>query len=235
MIHSDKRERALHFIQEHLTEGEQAYIVCPLVEDSDSELLAATQYQERLARQLPGCTVGLLHGRMKPAEKDAVMTDFKANRIQLLVSTTVVEVGVDVPNATIMMVENAERFSLAQLHQLRGRVGRGKRRSYCILVSDNESEENRRRLSVMKNTSDGFVIAREDLKLRGSGDFFGNRQHGMPALAIADLLEDKDLFTEAQTAARTLLRTDPELKAPGHEAIGAVLTALFDQNKDGWN
>ena len=235
VIHSDKRERALHFIQEHLTEGEQAYIVCPLVEDSDSELLAATQYQERLARQLPGCTVGLLHGRMKPAEKDAVMTDFKANRIQLLVSTTVVEVGVDVPNATIMMVENAERFGLAQLHQLRGRVGRGTRRSYCILVSDNESEENRRRLSVMKNTSDGFVIAREDLKLRGSGDFFGNRQHGMPALAIADLLEDKDLFTEAQTTARTLLRTDPELKAPGHEAIGAVLTALFDQNKDGWN
>lgn len=235
VVHSDKRARALHFIQEHLAQGQQAYIVCPLVEDSDSELLAAVQYRDRLEKQLPGCRVGLLHGRMKPAEKDAVMADFQSNRIQLLVSTTVVEVGVDVPNATIMMVENAERFGLAQLHQLRGRVGRGSARSYCILVSDNESEENRRRLSVMKSTSDGFVIAREDLKLRGSGDFFGSRQHGMPALAIANLIEDRDLFQEAQDAARTLLQADPDLTAPDHQAMGAIINEIFDQNKDGWN
>ena len=205
------------------------------MEDSDSELLAAVQYRDRLEKQLPGCRVGLLHGRMKSAEKDAVMADFQSNRIQLLVSTTVVEVGVDVPNATIMMVENAERFGLAQLHQLRGRVGRGSARSYCILVSDNESEENRRRLSVMKSTSDGFVIAREDLKLRGSGDFFGSRQHGMPALAIANLIEDRDLFQEAQDAARTLLQADPDLTAPDHQAMGAIINEIFDQNKDGWN
>ncbi len=235
VVHSDKRSRALGFIRQHLDAGEQAYIVCPLVEDSDSELLAATQYAQRLERQLPGCRIGLLHGRMKSAEKDAVMVDFKENRIQLLVSTTVVEVGVDVPNATIMMVENAERFGLAQLHQLRGRVGRGSAHSYCILVSDNENEENRRRLAVMKSTSDGFVIAQEDLKLRGSGDFFGSRQHGMPALAIADLMEDRDLFQEAQDTARELLRRDPELTQPGHEAMGVIIAGLFDQNKDGWN
>ena len=235
VVHSDKRERALGFIRQHLEAGEQAYIVCPLVEDTDSELLAATQYAARLEKALPGCRIGLLHGRMKAADKDAVMEDFKENRIQLLVSTTVVEVGVDVPNATIMMVENAERFGLAQLHQLRGRVGRGHAKSYCILVSDNDSEESRKRLNVMKASSDGFVIAQEDLKQRGSGDFFGSRQHGMPALAIANLFEDTQLLQAAQQAARALLAEDPELAMPGHEAMGMIITQLFDQNKYGWN
>ena len=163
------------------------------------------------------------------------MAAFQRNEIQLLVSTTVVEVGVDVPNATVMMVENAERFGLAQLHQLRGRVGRGDKKSYCILVSDNDGEENRRRLKVIKSTSDGFVIAREDLKLRGSGDFFGSRQHGMPALAIADLFEDAGMFAEAQEAARALLRDDPELEKLENHPLQVIIRRLFDQNKDGWN
>ncbi len=235
VVHSDKRQRALNFIRQHLDAGEQAYIVCPLIEDTDSELRAAAQYAASLEAMFPDCRIGLLHGRMKAAEKEAVMENFKQNEIQLLVSTTVVEVGVDVPNATIMMVENAERFGLAQLHQLRGRVGRGSKKSYCILVSDNDNEETRRRLGVMKSTSDGFVIAQEDLKLRGSGDFFGSRQHGMPALAIASLTEDTQLLQEAQQAARELLAEDPELTKPGHEAMGVIITKLFDQNKDGWN
>ena len=179
--------------------------------------------------------VGLLHGRMKSSEKEEVMTAFQQNRIQLLVSTTVVEVGVDVPNATVMMIENAERFGLAQLHQLRGRVGRGTRKSYCILVSDHEGEENRRRLKVMKSTTDGFVIAKEDLKQRGAGDFFGSRQHGMPALAIADLFEDTTLFQSAQNAARSLLADDPELKKPENLSMRLIIDRIFDQNKGGWN
>ena len=205
------------------------------MEESESDLLAAAQYRDEAAKLLPGAEVGLLHGRMKPAEKEAVMAAFQRNEIQLLVSTTVVEVGVDVPNATVMMVENAERFGLAQLHQLRGRVGRGDKKSYCILVSDNDGEENRRRLKVMKSTSDGFVIAREDLKLRGSGDFFGSRQHGMPALAIADLFEDAGMFAEAQEAARALLRDDPELEKLENHPLQVIIRRLFDQNKDGWN
>lgn len=235
VIHSDKRERALHFIREHIEAGEQAYIVCPLVEESESDLLAASQYRDRVAKDFPGIQVGLLHGRMKPADKESVMEAFQQNRIQLLVSTTVVEVGVDVPNATVMMIENAERFGLAQLHQLRGRVGRGDKKSYCILVSDHDGEENRRRLKVMKSTTDGFVIAREDLKLRGSGDFFGSRQHGMPALAIADLFEDADLFKSAQETARAVLREDPELQKPENAVIGVIIDRIFAQNKDGWN
>ena len=235
VIHSNKRERALGFIRDHIAAGEQAYIVCPLVEESESELLAAAQYRDRVAKAFPDIAVGLLHGRMKPAEKEAVMAAFQQGKVQLLVSTTVVEVGVDVPNATVMMVENAERFGLAQLHQLRGRVGRGSRKSYCILVSDNDGEENRKRLSVMKATNDGFVIAREDLKLRGSGDFFGSRQSGMPALAIADLFEDADLFKEAQEAARRLLAEDPGLERPENSAIRVIIDRLFDQNKDAMN
>ena len=235
VIHSNKRERALGFIRDHIAAGEQAYIVCPLVEESESELLAAAQYRDRVAKAFPDIAVGLLHGRMKPAEKEAVMAAFQQGKVQLLVSTTVVEVGVDVPNATVMMVENAERFGLAQLHQLRGRVGRGSKKSYCILVSDNDGEENRKRLSVMKATNDGFVIAREDLKLRGSGDFFGSRQSGMPALAIADLFEDADLFKEAQEAARRLLAEDPGLERPENSAIRVIIDRLFDQNKDAMN
>ena len=223
-IHSDKRERALSYIRDHLARGEQGYIVCPLIEEGEnsgtnsgmtSGMTAAVTY----ARQLQdgpfrGFSVGLLHGRMKPDEKDAVMADFASGKIQLLVATTVVEVVVDVPNATIIMIENAERFGLSQLHQLRGRVGRGSKKSTCILLSDNDGEENRKRLAIMKETCDGFKISKEDLKLRGAGDFFGYRQHGAPSLGINDVLEDTALFAEAQAAAYALLDKDPELSFP---------------------
>ena len=226
-VHSDKRERALTYIRAHLDRGEQGYIVCPLIDKSDAvSAAAATAYRDELAEGIfKGYTVGLLHGRMKPDEKEAVMADFAAGKVQLLVATTVVEVGVDVPNATIILIENAERFGLSQLHQLRGRVGRGDKKSTCILLSDNDGEDNKRRLKVMKETCDGFVIAKEDLKLRGAGDFFGYRQHGMPSLGLADLLEDTALFAKAQAAAAEILQADPELQKPEH----AVLKRQIDE------
>ena len=226
-VHSDKRERALTYIRAHLDRGEQGYIVCPLIDKSDAvSAAAATAYRDELAEGIfKGYTVGLLHGRMKPDEKEAVMADFAAGKVQLLVATTVVEVGVDVPNATIILIENAERFGLSQLHQLRGRVGRGDKKSTCILLSDNDGEDNRRRLKVMKETCDGFVIAKEDLKLRGAGDFFGYRQHGMPSLGLADLLEDTALFAKAQAAAAEILQDDPDLQKPEH----AVLKRQIDE------
>ena len=226
-VHSDKRERALTYIRAHLDRGEQGYIVCPLIDKSDAvSAAAATAYRDELAEGIfKGYTVGLLHGRMKPDEKEAVMADFAAGKVQLLVATTVVEVGVDVPNATIILIENAERFGLSQLHQLRGRVGRGDKKSTCILLSDNDGEDNKRRLKVMKETCDGFVIAKEDLKLRGAGDFFGYRQHGMPSLGLADLLEDTALFAKAQAAAAEILQDDPDLQKPEH----AVLKRQIDE------
>ena len=226
-VHSDKRERALPDIRAHLDRGEQGYIVCPLIDKSDAvSAAAATAYRDELAEGIfKGYTVGLLHGRMKPDEKEAVMADFAAGKVQLLVATTVVEVGVDVPNATIILIENAERFGLSQLHQLRGRVGRGDKKSTCILLSDNDGEDNKRRLKVMKETCDGFVIAKEDLKLRGAGDFFGYRQHGMPSLGLADLLEDTALFAKAQAAAAEILQADPGLQKPEH----AVLKRQIDE------
>lgn len=154
-----------------------------------------------------------VHGKMKPKEKDAVMAAFAARETDILVSTTVIEVGVDVPNAAVMVVENAERFGLSQLHQLRGRVGRGEWQSYCVLVSDNQNEETRRRLRVMVKTADGFKIAEEDLRLRGPGDFFGQRQHGLPGLRVADIGCDAQLLREAQAAADALLERDPELES----------------------
>ena len=226
-VHSDKRERSLTYIRAHLDRGEQGYIVCPLIDKSDAvSAAAATAYRDELAEGIfKGYTVGLLHGRMKPDEKEAVMADFAAGKVQLLVATTVVEVGVDVPNATIILIENAERFGLSQLHQLRGRVGRGDKKSTCILLSDNDGEDNKRRLKVMKETCDGFVIAKEDLKLRGAGDFFGYRQHGMPSLGLADLLEDTALFAKAQAAAAEILQADPGLQKPEH----AVLKRQIDE------
>ena len=198
--------------------------------------MAAVRYERIIqSSYFPEYKVALLHGRLKSDEKDQIMNAFKGGEIQLLVSTTVVEVGVDVPNATIMMIENAERFGLSQLHQLRGRVGRGSAQSYCILVSDNEGEENRRRLQVMKETSDGFVIAKEDLKLRGAGDFFGDRQHGLPQLGIADLLEDSALFRTAQGEAKALLERDPNLQLPEHIRLRLHTDEIFGNNDSGLN
>lgn len=234
-VHSDKRKRALSYIREHLERGEQGYVVCPLIEENDSELAVAERYAAALQQLMSPFQVGLLHGRMKPAEKEEAMRAFAEGETRLLVATTVVEVGVDVPNATIMMIENAERFGLSQLHQLRGRVGRGSKKSTCILVSDNDGEDNRRRLQVMKETCDGFVIAKEDLKLRGAGDFFGRRQHGLPSLAMADLFEDTGLFNEAQGAARALLDSDPSLSNPENALLKTEIERMFSANESALN
>lgn len=231
------RARIYRFIQKHLDQGLQAYIVCPLVEEGDSGMAAAQEYAERLAaREFASYRVGLLHGRMKASEKEAVMRDFKDNRIQLLISTTVVEVGVDVPNAVVMVIENAERFGLSQLHQLRGRVGRGQQASTCILVSDAQNEEARRRLKVMCETTDGFRIADEDLKLRGPGDFFGARQHGLPELKIADMLTDTEALRQASAAARELIERDPRLESPEHCGLAGLVDTLFSSvGSEGFN
>lgn len=229
-VGSDKRERAYAYVRKHLDQGRQAYVVCPLVEDGETGLASASAYFEKLASgPLRSYTLGLLHGRMKATEKDTVMRDFAAGKIQVLISTTVIEVGVDVPNAVIMVVENAERFGLAQLHQLRGRVGRGRHASSCILISDAKNEEAVRRLRVMCQTNDGFRIADEDLKLRGPGDFFGSRQHGLPDLKIADLMGDMPLFQEAQEAAAQLVEKDPALELPENRALQAEVARLFQQ------
>lgn len=218
VIAPPKRRRAYGFIKKHLDAGRQGYIVCPLVEQGEIDLglESATEYAKRLTEQdFSGYRVGVLHGKMKPAEKDKVMRAFARGDLQLLVATTVIEVGVDVPNATVMLIENAERFGLSQLHQLRGRIGRGAQESACILVSESDAE----RLAVIKSTADGFKISEEDLKLRGPGDFFGRRQHGLPQLKIADLLTDVQLLRLAQEAAAELLSSDPALALPAHAPL----------------
>ena len=227
-IRSDKRDRALEFIRRQVDEGRQAYIVCPLVEEGDdAELQSATDYAAELMlgafRNYP---VGILHGKMKPKDKEAVMSQFSLNELSILVSTTVVEVGVDVKNATVMMIENAERFGLSTLHQLRGRVGRGEHKSYCILVSDHSGDNTEQRLSTMCRTNNGFEIADMDLKLRGPGDFFGNRQHGLPQLAIADF-SDTQTLAQSQEAAELLLDISPDLSNDATRALRAEVRRLF--------
>ena len=231
------RQRVYAFIDKHAAAGRQAYIICSMVEENDQipdERKAAVEYAKTLREKIfPHLTVACVHGRMKPKEKEKVMSAFAAGEIHILVSTTVVEVGVDGPNATVMLVEDADRFGLSQLHQLRGRVGRGRHKSYCILVSDNSSEESRARLKVMTRTNDGFQIAEEDLRLRGPGDFFGQRQHGLPALKAADLTCDMALLKEAQTAALELLRRDPALESCPETA--RRVEAMFEVNADAMN
>ncbi len=231
------RERIYNFLRKEIAAGRQAYIICSMVEQSDTvpdDRAAVTAYTKLLQEQVfPDLRVACVHGRMKPKEKDAVMTAFAAGETDILVSTTVVEVGVDVPNATVMVVEDADRFGLSQLHQLRGRVGRGQHKSYCILISDNKNEDTRQRLKIMAKTSDGFKIAEEDLKLRGPGDFFGQRQHGLPALKVADLSCDTALLKEAQNAAHELLRIDPDLSR--HPVTQKRIEELFAANTDAMN
>lgn len=212
VVTSAYHKRIYKFIRDAVDRGEQAYIVCSLVDEGESDLISAKEYADNLAKnEFVGYCVGLLHGKMKPAEKDKVMQSFAEGETQILVSTTVVEVGVDVPNATVMLIENADRFGLSQLHQLRGRVGRGKNKSYCILVSDNKSDSSRDRLQVMKHTSNGFDIADYDLKSRGPGDFFGKRQHGLPDLKIADMLEDTETLRQCRECALKMLESDSRL------------------------
>jgi ATP-dependent DNA helicase RecG len=227
-----QREQAYRRVRREVERGRQAYVVFPLVEGSDAEGLErirdATSSAEALANgPLAGLTVGLLHGRMGGDEKDATMRRFIAGEIQVLVSTTVIEVGIDVPNATVMVIEHAERFGLSQLHQLRGRVGRGEHESVCLLLSHyTPSEDAWRRLKVMEKTNDGFLIAEEDLAIRGPGDFLGTRQSGMPLLAVANLARDQRILQQAREDAAELLNRDPDLEAEEHRALrGSVATA----------
>ena len=236
-VPSSYHERIYAFLRKLVAEGRQAYIVCPMVAENDElpdERKAVTAYAETLQKEVfPDLRIAPIHGKMKPKEKDAVMRAFAAHEIDVLVSTTVIEVGVDVPNAALMLIENAECFGLSQLPQLRGRVGRGRHKSYCVLVSDNKGEENKQRLKVMSSTSDGFAIAEEDLKLRGPGDFFGSRQHGLPSLRVADLSCDLSLLHETQSAAEQLLAADPALKK--HPLLKARVELLFELNADAMN
>lgn len=227
LIDPAKRRRAFGYIQKHIDEGRQAYIVCPLIEENNSDMASVKAYAEIVRGYFGDMPMGILHGRMKPKEKDAVMADFSAGDTKLLLSTTVVEVGVDVPNAVIMMIENAERYGLSQLHQLRGRVGRGKHRSTCILVTEAQNEEAIQRLRMFCRTTDGFKVADEDLRLRGPGDFFGERQHGLPKLKIADMMNDMQVLSEAQTCARSILERDPQLADPALRGLKAEMRRLF--------
>lgn len=232
-IDGAKRQRAFNYIKKHLDEGRQGYIVCPMVEENETvDLASAVEYHQKLqAEEFNGYSVGLLHGKMKPKDKQAVMDDFKNGKIQLLISTTVIEVGVDVPNAVIMLIENAERFGLSQLHQLRGRIGRGKHKSTCILVSDYSHGDTAERLKFIASTTDGFKIADEDLRLRGPGDFLGRRQHGMPELKIADLTRDMDTFHAAGNAAKEIFKTDPYLEREENQALRLHVERLFETVK----
>ena len=229
------RPRIYKFLAREIAAGRQAYMICSMVEENGADdRKAVTEYARVLQEQVfPQLRVACVHGRMKGREKEAVMAAFAGGEADILVSTTVVEVGVDVPNATVMVIEDADRFGLSQLHQLRGRVGRGKHKSYCVLITDNRSEETLARMRVMAQTGDGFRIAEEDLRLRGPGDFFGRRQHGLPALKVADLSWDMALLKEAQQAARALLDRDPGLE--DHPLIAQRTRELFEASEGTMN
>ncbi|MBP3192251.1 ATP-dependent DNA helicase RecG [Natronogracilivirga saccharolytica] len=231
---SEKNRKKVHdFLKEQLGDGGQVYIVYPLIEESEAmDLKNATEGYDQIRVEFPGSRAGLLHGRMSADEKEQVMRDFKENRIQILVSTTVIEVGVNVPNASVMVVEHSERFGLSQLHQLRGRIGRGARQSYCLLMTDvKQSKEARSRLGTMEETTDGFKIAEADLKLRGPGDFLGTRQSGLPEFRHADILTDQYLLEQAKNMAFELLEQDPELDHPELSALKKAFLPYLEKKK----
>ena len=230
-ITGKKRRDLYHFLDQEIGRGRQVYLVCPAIEDvPDGGLNAVKTYYEDIAKALlPDRRVGLMHGKLKPKEKAAVMEDFKAGRLDALVSTTVIEVGVDVPNASVMVIENAERYGLSALHQLRGRVGRGAAESWCFLVSDNQSENVQKRLKFLCSTTDGFAVAQYDLETRGPGDFFGSRQHGLPTLQIADLMNDTRTLHAAQAEAVAMLAEDPLLEAPEHALLEQQVQQMFEK------
>lgn len=236
IVNERRRADLYQFIRKEVCAGRQAYFVCPLVEESEKmDLQSVLEFTHTLQEQVfPDLRVGCVHGRMKQREKDAVMGAFSAGMLDILVSTTVIEVGVDVPNASVMVVEDAVRFGLSQLHQLRGRVGRGSDQAYCFLMADHPGETGRKRLNILKNTNDGFVISKEDLHLRGPGDFFGRRQHGLPQLKIADLFSDAQTVAQARDCAQRLLERDPDLSLPEHQGIlqrcHAMLHAMEQTN-----
>jgi ATP-dependent DNA helicase RecG len=226
LCYESRRNQVYALIREEVGKGRQAYVIYPLVEETEkSELKAATQMAEHLANDIfPELRIGVLHGRMKPEEKEAVMRSFKGGEIDILVATTVIEVGIDVPNATIMVIEHAERFGLSQLHQLRGRVGRGSGRSRCLLLTNGKlSEEGEKRLRVMEATTDGFRIAEADLEIRGPGDFLGTRQAGLPDFRVANILRDGRVLEEARKEAFAVVEKDPDLSLPGHARLRAEL------------
>ena len=222
-------ERVNNFIKKQVDEGRQAYIVCPLVEENEemdlkSVMELADKYKNEVFSEYK---VEYLHGKMRPKEKDAIMEEFKNGNIDILISTTVIEVGVNVPNASIMVIENAERFGLAQLHQLRGRVGRGEYQSYCILKYQGNSEVIRQRMKVMQETNDGFVISEKDLELRGSGEFFGTKQHGLPEFKIANLFQDMQVLKQIQSLAYKILQNDPKLEKKENEKLRKMTKEKF--------
>ena len=210
VISEDKKERMNNFIRQKVKEGRQCYVVCPLVEDSESiEAKAVNSLAKKLAEEdFKDLRVALIHGKLRSSKKDEIMEEFKNGNIDILISTTVIEVGVNVPNASIMVIEHAERFGLSTLHQLRGRVGRGDKEAFCILVTENKGKVNNERMKIMKNTNDGFIISKKDLELRGIGDFFGTRQHGIPDLKIANIYEDIAILKEAQSVAQDIMEKD---------------------------
>lgn len=224
-------ERLYVFIEKLVKQGRQCYVICPMIEENEkNDLKAATEYTEELKRRFPDFDVECLHGKMKPDEKKYIMDGFSSGRIDILVSTTVVEVGVNVPNATVMLVENAERFGLSALHQLRGRVGRGSEKSYCILVSDSKNKLSKERMTTMCKTDSGFEISEKDMQLRGPGDFFGTRQHGLPEMKIANLYKDIPVLKLVQQAAVKLYRSDNMLILPENQALNRKILDIFDEN-----
>ena len=236
-VTSKLHERVYNYIKKHIDEGRQAFIVCPLVEEGETNLVPAEEYAKQLSEnQFKDYSVGLLHGKMKPKQKDDIMRQFSDGNIQLLVATSVIEVGIDVPNAVVMVVENAERFGLSQLHQLRGRIGRGLYKSTCILISDAQNKETAERLRIMSDTCDGFKIAEYDLKLRGPGDFLGKRQHGLPDLKIANLANDMNTLNITRAAAKEILKSDHDLSNPQNKPLADEVERLFESvSKYGYN
>lgn len=237
-VNESYRARLNGFIRKLTGEGRQVFVVCPMVEDNEElsmPLKSAEEHARELAGVFPDLRVECVHGKMKPRDKDSRMAAFVAGEIDVLVATTVIEVGVDVPNAALMIIENAERFGLSQLHQLRGRVGRGQHKSYCVMVSDNDSEEVRARLKIMTRTNDGFKISEEDLRLRGPGDFFGSRQHGLPEMHVADLGADVNMLQNAQQEAVRLLADDPQLESANNAALKARIDRIFTATADSFN
>lgn len=223
-------ERVNNFVKKQVDEGRQAYIVCPLVEENEElNLKSVIELAEKYKKEVfPEYRVEYLHGKMRPKEKDAIMEEFKNGNIDILISTTVIEVGVNVPNASIMVIENAERFGLAQLHQLRGRVGRGEYQSYCILKYQGNSEVIRERMKVMTETNDGFIISEKDLELRGSGEFFGTKQHGLPEFKIANLFEDMPILKMVQSLAIKILQDDPKLEKEENKLLKQMVKEKFE-------